>query len=80
MKDGKIKRTPMTKVERALKRMEKQEAAAQRLKELVEAPPSRLDQLLKALGREPTFEQHLKELGKLVLLAREKLLQAKDGN
>ena len=75
-KEGKAKRRPMTKVERALKRMEKQEKTAQRLKELLEEPPSRLDQLLKTLGREPTFEHRQKEIGKLVLRARENLLQA----
>jgi len=56
--------------------MEKQEAAVQRLKELVEAPPGRLDQLLEKMGREPTLENHLKEIGKLVLRAHENLLQA----
>ena len=66
----------MTKVERIMKRMEKQEPVVQRLKELVEEPPSRLDQLLKAMGREPTFEQRQKEIGKLVLRVREKLLEA----
>ena len=60
MKDGKVKRRPMTKVERILKRMEKQEAAVQRLKELVDAPPNRLDQLLEKMGREPTFEGNRK--------------------
>ena len=75
-KDGKIKRRPMTKVEKVLKRMEKQEATIQRLREIVEEPPSRLDQLLKAMGREPTFEQRQKEIGKLVLRVREKLLEA----
>ena len=76
MNHGKISRTPMTKVERVLKRMEKQEKTAQRLKELLEEPPSRLDQLLKATGREPTFEERQKENGKLALRARERLLEA----
>ena len=75
-KDGKVKRRPMTKVERILKRMEKEEPTIQRLRELVEAPPSRLDQLLKVMGREPTFEQRQKEIARLALRAREKLLEA----
>jgi hypothetical protein len=60
----KVRRMPMTKAERAQKRAEK---------ELAEEPPSPLDQLLKKLGREPTFEQRLKEVLKSALDAYEKL-------
>jgi len=76
MKDGKIRRTPMTKVERALKRMEKQEETVQQLRKFVEEPPSRLDQLLKILGRPPTLEQQVREATKSFLLDYEKVLKA----
>jgi hypothetical protein len=72
----KVGRTPMTKAERAQKRAEKERQTIQRLKELVEEPPSRLDLLLKTLGREPTLKQRVKEILKSLLDARERLLQA----
>jgi hypothetical protein len=75
-KGGKVRRTPMTKAERALKQAEKLEQSIQRLKELVEEPPSRLDQLLKTLGRAPTLEQHVREGAKSLLPAYERFLQA----
>jgi hypothetical protein len=81
----KVKRTPMTKAERARRReqrrAEEQKRAIRRLKELVEQPPSRLDRLLEILGRPPTLEQQLKGIGKSLLgfyeklHAHEKLLQ-----
>jgi hypothetical protein len=72
----KVGRTPMTKAERAQKRAEKERQTIQRLKELVEEPPSRFDLLLKTLGREPTLKQRVKEILKSLLDARERLLQA----
>ena len=76
MKDGKIRRTPMTKAERARKRAEKQEETVQRLRKFVEEPPSRLDQLLKILGRPPTLEQQMREAAKSFLHDYEKVLKA----
>ena len=83
MKDGKFKRTPITKAERARKRAEKQEETIRRLRKFAEEPPSRLDQLLKILGRPPTLEQHMREAAKSLLHDYERFLQAmkgKDGN
>jgi hypothetical protein len=71
----KAKRVPLTKAEKARKRAEKEEQTIRRLKELVDEPPSRLDQLLKAAGHQPTLQQRLKEVGKLLLEVYEKLLQ-----
>ena len=73
----KVKRVPMTKVERARRRAEKEEQTIRWLKELVDEPPGRLDQLLKALGHPPTLEQRLKEAIKSVLPVYEKLLQGR---
>ena len=72
----KVKRVPMTKVERARRRAEKEEQNIRRLKELVDEQPSRLDRLLKALEHPPTLQQRLKEVGKSALGAYEKLLRA----
>jgi len=75
-KEGKAKRRPMTKVERALKRMEKQEETVQQLRKFAEEPPSRLDQLLEKLGRPPTLERQMREAAKSFLHDYEKVLQA----
>jgi hypothetical protein len=75
----KVRRAPITKDERARRRAEKEEQTIRRLKELVDEPPSRLDRVLKALGHQPTLQQRLKEVGKSVLEAYEKLLQAAKG-
>jgi len=75
----KVKRATITKGERARKRAEKEEQTIRRLKELVDEPPSRLDRLLKAAGHPPTLQQRMKEVGKSLLGAYEKLLQAAKG-
>ena len=72
----KVKRVAMTQVERALKRMEKQEGTVQRLRKFAEEPPSRLDQLLEKLGRPPTLEQQMREAAKSFLRDYEKVLKA----
>ena len=73
---AKVKRAPMTKDERARRRAEEERQAINRLRELVEEPQSPLDRLLEALGRPPTWEQRLKEIGRSVLQAYEKFSQA----
>ena len=72
----KVKRVPLTKGERARKRAEENRQAINRLRELVEEPSSPHDRLLEALGRQPTLEQRLKEIGRSLLQVYEKLLQA----
>jgi hypothetical protein len=75
----KVKRAPMTKGERARKPAEEERQAINQLKEFVAKPPSPLDRLLEALGRPPTLEQRLKEIGRSVLQAYEKFSQAAKG-
>jgi hypothetical protein len=75
----KVKRVPMTKVERARKRAEEERQAINQLKEFVAKPLSPLDRLLEALGRPPTWEQRLKEIGRSLLQVYEKLSQAAKG-
>jgi hypothetical protein len=75
-KSMKGRRAPMTKGEKAQRRAEKERQAINQLKEFVAKPPSPLDRLLEALGRPPTLEQRLKEIGRSVLQAYEKFSRA----